>query len=207
MPAGLDHDHQRAGTQPRAGRRLPPVPLLLPDHRAAGLLVVLDRVVDDQQVCALAGDRPADAGRRHPAVAPFEVPAIDGLRALRDLDAEHRAVLLEEIAGLASPAAGEVRLVAGEDHPPIRKRPQIPGRQILATEFALAVLRRHRDDHAVEPPGGRLVDRLSQHSVQVGQMAGAAPLPLARRRRERRRGEQRQMLLHFPQLALGRVAQ
>jgi len=71
------------GRRPRRARdQLPPVPLFLPERGAAGLLVVLDRIVDDQQVRAPAGDRPADARSRHAAVPPFEVPAARRARLL-----------------------------------------------------------------------------------------------------------------------------
>jgi len=60
----------------------------------AGLFVVLDGIVDDQEMGAAAGDRAAHPGRRHAAVPAFQIPAMDGGGALGDLHAERRSPLL-----------------------------------------------------------------------------------------------------------------
>ena len=55
-----------------SGGRLPPVPPFRAVRGTARFLVVLDRVVHNQQVRAFAGDRPSDAGRGHASVASLE---------------------------------------------------------------------------------------------------------------------------------------
>jgi hypothetical protein len=65
---------------------------------ALGGLVVLDRVVDDEQIRAAAGDEPADAGGDHDPAVAVELPAVGGPRVRSHGHVEERRAVLLELA-------------------------------------------------------------------------------------------------------------
>src|SRR4030095_12809132 len=66
MPA--THDQQPLHPRLAAGQPglLPPLPQVIAHHLGVGVLIVLDRVVEDAQMPALAGDRTPGPSRVHP---------------------------------------------------------------------------------------------------------------------------------------------
>src|SRR5262249_3952184 len=77
MPTGLDQHDAAARLHAGADVRAEPFPIPLPVDVALGLLVALDRVVDDEQIGAFASDRAADT-RGDVFGAVLQLPAING---------------------------------------------------------------------------------------------------------------------------------
>ena len=128
VPAGRDHDHARARFQPCVRDGAIPVPRPLSIGRAVRLLGVLDGIVDDQDVRAATRERPAYARRQHSARVSAgnsgKLPPVSR-RAIRPHPhPERRPIAIEQIARLPTPPSREIRLVAGQDHPPVGERPK-----------------------------------------------------------------------------------
>jgi hypothetical protein len=97
VPSGMHHDDGPSGvdTRERRGRR--PASDVLPHHRRVGLDAVFMRVVDYEELNAVAREGSADARCDHPAVLGGP-PFGDGLRVGPELDAGPERVVAREAA-------------------------------------------------------------------------------------------------------------
>jgi hypothetical protein len=175
MPPRRDHDHGAARLEPGVGGRAPPVLVPLADSLARGFLGILDRVITYKDISATSSNRSADACRHHPARMAFEIPAVGGRAVGSHPDAEvFRAALRQHVPDLAPPARGEIRLITGENHPPVREPTEIPRRKVLRYTTGFTVTRGHRHD---QPPGAPLgdVNQLPVQHLQVPSQDPSAP--------------------------------
>src|SRR5579872_6641061 len=103
-------------------------------HRGDHLALCNARVVNDQEVSPFAGDGTPNPGRLHAPRATGDIPVRDAGRRTGHVHTENpRSPFVQDVAGLASPTAGELSFVTGKNNAVIRKRTQIPGRQVFRT--------------------------------------------------------------------------
>lgn len=93
VPARVDEDERPVRVEAGEDVVLYPVPRPLPYERGLRLLARLDRVVDDDQAEAAAGELAADAARDEPAVAALDLPLLLPVRLLRELEPRRRGEL------------------------------------------------------------------------------------------------------------------
>src|ERR1700730_451746 len=121
MPAGLDQHDRAAGLQTGVGDRLVPTLECPPLDRAVSLRVALDRVVDEQEIRAAAGNRTACTDRVIGAAAHEVEPM--GRRAIRREFAGWEYGRFERVSDEVSDASAEVERefspVARRYHGPI----------------------------------------------------------------------------------------
>ena len=188
VPPGQDQHHRCTRRETRRRGVRPPVPHGLPVHLGVGLLAVLDRVVDHQQVDGAAGETTTDADGVDPAVVPGELPLGLCGHVVADPDAEF-GVVADVVADGAAPPAGDAVFVGGDRDAGVGAFGQQPGGEPARGALRLALLWGHHDDES--PVGGvgeldeRLVDELERrglHGAGVerdGHLAGGAPLRAA----------------------------
>lgn len=101
MPAGKDDDNSAACVQSGTHRGLVLVPQLIAVGGRFSLGAVLDGVIDDKQVCAIAGDGAADTNGDHASHAVVEVPVrFGGLHLGDGMPKQRRTELLDLIVVL-----------------------------------------------------------------------------------------------------------
>jgi hypothetical protein len=159
VPPGLDHQHAAARRQAGVGRGAVPVPQLLARLGRVGLLGVLDRVVDDEDVRALAGDAAADARSDVAAAVAVHAPLFHRLVVRVQAGGEHRLVcrVLQDTFDLAAEGHGQAHVVRAGDDFVVRVAPQVPGREHAAGQLALAVPRGHQQHQARAQALGHVV--------------------------------------------------
>ena len=156
MPSRLDDDDPAARHQAGVGGRRVPGLGFVADDLAIRVLPVLDRVVDQQQMRATAGDWAANAHCDVGAILPYGATASD-VEALGRLavgaqrhagedGAESR--VRDLVAHLPTEIISKLLRVGRGDHVVVRVAPKIPGREELAGQHGLAVPRRHGDHQA-----------------------------------------------------------
>ncbi len=167
MPAGLDQDDRAAGLLTGRKDRVVPVLVTRPDRLARSLFGVLDRVVDNAEMEALARRRPAHARRPEPA-ARSGLPVLDRRRRLMQQSASAGVVFT---CGPRE-AVGEFRAVARDGYPACPMTIQVVGREQAADQLGLTMARRleHHDpvQLVVRHP---LQDRDQLLTVAVGLIA------------------------------------
>ena len=167
MPAGKDDDDSAACVQSGTHRGLVLVPQLIAVGGRFSLGAVLDGVIDDKQVCAIAGDGAADTNGDHAAHAVVEVPVrFGGLHLGDGMPKQRRTELLDLIAVPLAELLGKVAAVADLDDTLLWVLSQIERGEGFGHGHGLAVARRH-EYH--QPLGLPLHDafQLLTHEVEV----------------------------------------
>ena len=167
MPAGKDDDNSAACVQSGAHRGLVLVPQLIAVGGRFSLGAVLDGVIDNKQVCAIAGDGAADTDGDHTAHAVVEVPVrFGGLHLGDGMPKQRRTELLDLIAVPLAELLGKVAAIADLDDTLLWVLSQIERGEGFGHGHGLAVARRH-EYH--QPLGLPLYDafQLLAHKVEV----------------------------------------
>ena len=159
VPEGFDTQYPAAGGQAGVRRGLVPVPQLVADQYRVRLLLILDRVIDDQDVRTLTGDTAPDAGGGEAATLRG-VPRFRGLGVRVELGVwKNRLVvgLSHDLAHLPRELHRQFEVVTDVDELVRGVVPQVPSGEADGRQLALAVARRHQNHQA----GGLLLRHLS----------------------------------------------
>ena len=150
VPPSLDDEHAATRSQAGVGRGGIPLPELLAQVGALRLLSVLDRVVDGEDVSALARDTAAHTGGHVAAAVTLDGPLLSGLEVRVQAGVEDRLVdwIGDDLLDLAAEGHGQGHVVRAGDEFVVRAAPQMPGREHAGRQLALAVARRHEQHQA-----------------------------------------------------------
>ena len=130
----------------------------------------LDRIVQDEDVGAHAGEGAADRGRE-PATAGGELQIIDRRQGLAQLRAwEDRLILrgLQDLAALARELVGEVRAIGSGDDPKARVAAKHVGRKGDRAEVGLSMPRRRSQEEPPDLAIGHVLQRVADDRDVVG---------------------------------------
>jgi hypothetical protein len=171
VPAGLDEHDLRARAEPRDGDAAPEVHRPLAVRLGLRLLEVLQRVVDDQHVDGLAGQRAADADAVHAAGVAFDLPAAGraGVLAEPDPEVEFTVGAVERLrVGLDRGAvpAGHLVGVGHDRDAQLGVLHEQPQRERVRDPLGLALLRGHEHREAVEVVGVDQRDELAVDELE-----------------------------------------
>ncbi len=151
VPTGLDDDDHRIGPDTGLDGGLPPVLVRAAGGLGQGVLLVLHRVVHDDEVGPLTGDRAARTGRHQPAVVALDLPVVGSSGA-----AVHEHAQLGGVLDLVPVGTAEVlrksSLISGDDAAVVGVLGEVPPWHRLRDDGGLAVLRRGGDNEDVVRP-------------------------------------------------------
>ena len=145
MPRRHDHNDLRARSQTGFQGILPFLPDLVPRRLGIGLLPVLHRVVDQNEICRIARNAGEQAARDD---APHPVAQLQLRRPVYAADLNAEQVLSEPPDLLLVPPQKPLRealVVRRHDDPRLRMLSQIPARDGFRHRHAFPVLRRRLD--------------------------------------------------------------
>ena len=150
VPPLLADDRGAARFEPLKRNTREPVPRLVPDQTGFDLVAVFERVVNEQQIDPLAGQR-SSSTRREEASALRRLPEAHGRGRVPEpwptglLRAQHDARALGDVPREPALALSDPCLVAGEGDDPLRVPPEQTDRG-MQERHRLAVPRGRRDE-------------------------------------------------------------
>ena len=131
MPPSLNHKYAPSRGKSGVGGRAIPIPQLFADVCTVGLLSILQRVINDQQVGTLARDTAAHTGSHVGAPAALQAPLLGTLVIWIQTDVKHRVELgvSQHLLDLLRESHGQRHVVRAGDDLVVRVAAQVPGRE------------------------------------------------------------------------------
>ena len=190
MPAGADHDHQVGRFESSERITGPPLPQLLPSILRVGGGEVLHRIVNEQNLEPVTGDRLTGRGPGDDAATLRRFPIRDSTSILRQFDAQLWPELLDHAPHRPTPRCCQRWGVRDESDLPVRVFMEEPGGEELGSQMRLTRPGRHR--HGDPPTDAVLhISHCLRETVREIVEVGAGPVLIVNGTRLRYRSQGR----------------